>query len=668
MEKIKKTLKLKNIITLLVICILSVISMLNFSVALYANNKNEVSINLKEGDIIDSIILSKNALNLNSFQSDSILVEEVNEDEIILNVIKDTTINISMSVIDDLNVNISSSSEKIGYRIDNKEFENIGTNIYITNSKVDIFKNSLNAKSILIFGISFIAFCIIIYLFKFTLKRISEDKIRIWNIALFLTITFLIYLSNIYLFMLVNKMFAIIPALILCIYVLGYFKFSIKEWKNIFLIVSSIIGVMMIFIITPGNVPDEASHFDRAYIDSVSSNQEWKDNAKMPVSINNLTNKFTHDVHSEQVKYSGNSYMTELFGDNDYSTLVSNNTNYENTKYLSFLPYLPATIICFICRNLRLPVLITFLLCRLGNLIISTILCYLAIKNTPKFKKIFVLIAMLPIFLQQAAGVNMDYLTNSVALIFIAVILKYRFEDIKLDIKRLMCIFGIGLALGLCKFGYFPLLILICLIPNKNFKNKRIAIIFKLSLMIIPIIMSYFANFSAVSNPNTNTEEMYTMKSVLLNPINSAKICIKTFITRFAADSFCGLINGFGWSTKYQIELALWTIGAVYILFMFIDNEDSLSLKKKDRIIMLIVCAFIYLILYGVAFTEWTSILSDRINGLQSRYFIPILPLLYISISNNFFKTNLKDKWKLYIILMFIAQLLSVISILTSFY
>ena len=101
---------------------------------------------------------------------------------------------------------------------------------------------------------------------------------------------------------------------------------------------------------------------------------------------------------------------------------------------------------------------------------------------------------------------------------------------------------------------------------------------------------------------------------------------------------------------------------------MFTDNEDSIKLNKRIRIIMLVICGIVYLILYGVAFTEWTSINLDKINGLQSRYFIPILPLFYIAISNNFFKANIKDKWKLYSILLFVAHILTCVSILNAFY
>lgn len=670
MEKIKKILNKDNLIMACVALILALIAMLNFSVAIYANNERTVCLNLKPGDVIKSVVVSSNSLNLDSYSSEKTEIRKINEDEKELIVIDDVNIEINISIIDSLDISFERTKNQdsvIYYTIDGQKFET-NNNIGLYPSKTEILKNSINSKSIYIFIISYFVILACLLMINNTLKRVKENNLKIYNIILMLISIFVIYLSSIYLFMMINRILAIIPGILLSLYFLKYFKFSIKEWDNIFLLITSVIGTMMIFIITPGNVPDEPSHYVRSYIDSMLISDEAKDNVKLPADINRFFNKFTHSVHKLDVKYSGISYMTEISRNIDYSNSSDIVTNYQNTRYLSFLPYLLASIINFIGRNLNLPILIVFLVCRLGNFVISTILCYLAIKTTPKFKKIFAMLAIFPVFLQQAAGIDMDYLTNSVAFLFIANIFKYRFGDTELKIKDILLISGIGVALGLCKFGYFPILLLILLIPNSKFYSKKRAIVFKLALLILPIVISCAANFTAVSNPNESTDK-YTITSVLSNPINSAKICLKTFFKRFEADTFSGLINGFGWSTKYQLEISLWTFSAVSIIILFSDNEDSKDLRKKDRIIMIVVWAVIYLILYGVAFTEWTSIESGTINGLQARYFVPILPLFYIVISNNFITLeNIKDKWKFYTVLLFISEILSNISILIAFY
>lgn len=667
MEKIKSFFSKKNMITIVVTFIVAIISTVNFSIAIYSNNKSEVIVNLKNGDIINRIILSKNSLNFNEFADENLILEKIGETENRLITINDTNIKLEMSVIDDISIDFGLKNGEIEYDLNGYNYKINGNNLSIYNSKIDIIKNSITYKSIVIFILSFVVLGFMIILIENILKKISEDKIKILDIVLFFISTFVIYLSNIYLFMMINKILAIIPALCLIIYILIYFKASIKEWKDIFLCISAVFGVMMIFIITPGNVPDEPSHYTRSYIDSVAFFKADKDSAKMPLDVGLFFDKFTHDVHSLEIKYSGKSYITELTKNNNYTEVSSTTPSYENTKYLSFLPYLPSTVMCFIGRISKLPVLITFLLCRLINLIICVVLCYYAIKSTPKFKKIFALVATFPIFMQQAIGINMDFLTNSVVFLFIALIFKYRFGDSKILLKDLVLLSVTGIALGLCKFGYFPILALVFLIPKEKFYNKKIATVFEIILILIPFIISLLVNMTTVNHNSENNVDVFTIKEVICNPINSAKICIKTFVYRFAADSFCGLINGFGWSTKYQLEISLWTIGAIYIILLFSDNEDCKDLKLKDRIVMLAVWAFICLILYGVAFL-WTNINADMVNGLQARYFIPILPLFYIAISNNFLKVNVKNKWSFYTILMFISHIMSILSILVTFY
>ena len=83
---------------------------------------------------------------------------------------------------------------------------------------------------------------------------------------------------------------------------------------------------------------------------------------------------------------------------------------------------------------------------------------------------------------------------------------------------------------------------------------------------------------------------------------------------------------------------------------------------------MLLIFGIIFAMLYAISFTEWTPIGSSSIDGLQSRYFIPIVLLFYIALSNNLIKLNVKNKYRFYFILICIVQLLSITSIVIGFY
>ena len=102
------------------------------------------------------------------------------------------------------------------------------------------------------------------------------------------------------------------------------------------------------------------------------------------------------------------------------------------------------------------------------------------------------------------------------------------------------------------------------------------------------------------------------------------------------------------------------------LIFVNDNNEGNITLK--ERIIMLLIFGIIFAMLYAISFTEWTPIGSSSIDGLQSRYFIPIVLLFYIALSNNLIKLNVKNKYRFYFILICIVQLLSITSIVIGFY
>lgn len=662
---LKKIFVKKNVIIILISVFISIFSMLTYSMANYSKNKNFLKIYLNPNDVVHEIKINKNIMSLEKFESvDLNILKDENNSNKKLVCINPCIIDIDISVID--NIELKFNSNDVIVKLDNEVHNLSNCSFSRINNVFNITLESISKISIFIFIISFVIIYFTLFLFVDILNKIKENQVKILDIVLLITICFLIYMSTVFYLMIINKFLVVIPAVCMLGFIAYYFKFNFNNWQNLYLCIAMVIGSIMIFIIPPGNVPDEPAHFIRSFVEYNRYVHDENDNVKLPKSFESLMYKYTHNVHNINEKYSGNSYVSEIVKDPEYLDLTEQYASYENTKYLSFLPYFPSGIVNFLCRLINLPIYVVFLLSRLINFIISTILCYYAIKTTPRFKKIFLIVSLFPIFLQQAAGIDMDYLTNAVSFIFIALILKFVYEDIKIRKKEILILIGIGLALALCKFGYFFLLLLIFLIPNKNFKNKKIAIIFKCLFILIPIVIAYFFNFGSVSTLN-NKSDYYTVEKVLANPFNSFKICFKTFVSRFELDIFRGLIDGFGWSTKYHFGFILGTISSIFIVLLFAGFED-IKIKKKERIIMLIVFAIILIMLYAIAFTEWTPITSNQILGLQSRYFIPITLLFYISISNNMLKLNVKNKYKFYYILLSIALLLSVISIQNGFY
>ena len=253
-------------------------------------------------------------------------------------------------------------------------------------------------------------------------------------------------------------------------------KDKIKEKiEYLYVFLATIFGITMIFCIPPYNVPDEYAHFVKSFA-SYEINDD-KGVTYMPVSFDNFSYKYIHGMMDSSVKYNTKNYFSDILEDGNYDIVSSKPFVYTNTKYLKILPYLPSIPVIYVARMLNFSPLVISLLGRFTSLIITVVLSYIAIKNIPYFKKLIVIIALFPIFLHQSV-INQDYLTNLMALLIVAFTIKYKYMDRKLTYKELGILSIFGICLAFCKFGYFPVLLVVFLIPNINFKDKKTAIIF----------------------------------------------------------------------------------------------------------------------------------------------------------------------------------------------
>ena len=78
---------------------------------------------------------------------------------------------------------------------------------------------------------------------------------------------------------------------------------------------------------------------------------------------------------------------------------------------------------------------------------------------------------------------------------------------------------------------------------------------------------------------------------------------------------------------------------------LFVSNREDEKKVKIDiptRILCLIIFAGIAVLIYTSLYVQWTPLKSTFINGVQPRYFLPILILVAIIIDND--KIIIKDK------------------------
>lgn len=652
----------KKICFFSIIVILAITSAISVNVYYYSRNDNNYSIEFSDKTKLKNISINSNNLNFGKFKGKTFLVDEKN----VMSAKKSGNIlNFKASIIDNVYVEFENSD---GAKLFcNNEELNIENNIYEKFiSTFSIIKNSLNVYTILVFLIALPILYFIIKYITIFYKKIVEDKIKFYDILLVGLCLFVIFFFNFYLLYTLLKKFIIllVIGIILAVWFLVK-KLPDKKFEKIYLMFAISCGIMMIFLMPPFNVPDESSHFSRAYKDSLFVTTEDDGRFYFPKAINKFASKYANNVNFSDIKIYSRNYLSDMFKPVDYNIIDEKPSDYSNVKYLSFVPYIPSTLIILTGRLANIAPLVLLLLCRFVNLMIVIICCYYAIKNVPHFKKAFLVVTLFPIFIQQAAAINMDYLTNAVAIFLISFIIQLIYKKDKITNKEFAILGGLCFILSLGKFGYFPILLLFFLVSNDKFKNKYQAWAIKIAFILGTLILSFFFSLSAATGGTATN--VYGIKYFFTNPIDSINVFIRTAFARLDQDIFRGFFDGFAYSTVWHQSLFKTFMYLMYFVFIIMSDENDEEISKISRCVLLGITILVIGIVYAIAFSQWTKTGERLINGIQARYFLPVLVPIYIGVSNKKFNLDIKDKRLVYSTIVTIGFCISFATIVCAF-
>lgn len=656
----------KKYLICLITFIFAVISTINVSIGIYARQYVKYEFEVNNEVKIDNVVINNTTMPLTRYLNDKLNIDKDGK----LVAKENTTVTIISSRVDDVLVNFNTEDYSSINILKNGEIQNIDNSLYSsTNTMKNIINNSIKHVgfyTILIFIGSYALLLASFIIIKNVMKKLKENNVKILDVVKFVISVFVVYFLTFYVILATIREIVLLPIIITIFAGIYYLRHNIKDsLQNAYLYIAVIAGITMLFIIPPFNVPDESAHYKRSFIEMESRAKGDMGYNKFPVSIDNFMYKYYHGSHSSDTNYSGKNYFSDMFEVSDYNNLTDYDIKYSNTKFLSVFTYIPSILVIFIGKLLKFSPLVLLLLGRLIDLIIVILSCYIAIKHIPCFKKVVFCVALFPMVLQQAAAINQDFMTNSIALLSITHILKMAYGKGKITRKDNILTLVLAVLLGICKLGYFPIFFLSLLVPKEKIESKKVFYI----VTILAILLSFGASFYINRGTMTKADSpYYTIKEALSAPIDTVKIFFNTALDRFSLDIFRGLFDGFGVSTKWHYGLFLFILTVIYAVLLFVNDENDKKLTKKERIIFLFTSFVIMLILYASLFIGWTYKGARVIDGLQPRYFIPAAFIFYIGLSNSKIILDVKNKNMFYAYGMGIVYLISFATIFLGFY
>ena len=425
----------------------------------------------------------------------------------------------------------------------------------------------------------------------------------------------------------------------LVFFVINYLINTKKLSFSLFYLFLLMYYIPILFIFPALNIPDETHHFYRAYGNSQILSNDFKfnsfdnDNISVPSNISCLN-------------YSKPQIANRIY---DLDTIknclkqkdnkVIYNSSHGTSPLLGYIPQALGIKIADIISNSPLFI---FYFGRLFSFAISFLICYFAIKNTPKYKSLFLFVATMFMFVQQMISYSYDSILNSISLLYISLLLKIMYGDKKVKIKDFIIpTLCLSLILNV-KAVYFPLVVFMFLIPKDKFeKNKYLYIftsvflsIFSLKLFSYLISLTLKGNVSSIINNDSSKQLSY----LLHHPLFIFAVAFNT-IKFHSVFYIRGLIGYFGWFA-FKINDLYFIVYLLFALYVIFSEKSSFS--KKSRLIIFIFAFVSFVAIFGAMYLLWSDYKSKLVFGVQGRYFIPLIIPFMISLvpSKRFFTRN----------------------------
>lgn len=317
--------------------------------------------------------------------------------------------------------------------------------------------------------------------------------------------------------------------------------------------------------------------------------------------------------------------------------------DWQPMKEVPMISYLPQMAAIFLVRLLGWGNVAWLLLGRLFALAVYLAAGYFALKYIPFGKKAIMVLMLGPTAIQEAASFSYDSVLNTCALFFVAYVLYLAYGKKKVSGKDWILLFVSVIIFAPIKIVYLLLSFLVLLIPNRNISRKRgFVYAGKGGLILSSVIVSLFSRINTTSAMTGNTltvngqvVEGYSLKMLIMDPLHTAALWMNTLKER----SIYYLKQIFGGYESYsKVEISWLIITAFFVLLvlaLFVREQEKL-IDFKGRLLGIVISTGIFaatILAFNLA-KDCTNLTSDCVYGVQGRYFLPFLPLIFISIQN----------------------------------
>lgn len=440
-------------------------------------------------------------------------------------------------------------------------------------------------------------------------------------------------------------LFAAFSVGLLAAFTIVYFCAYVFRVKKhiLFLVTVLVMGIGYSALMTPFTVPDETVHYYTAYriSNTLTFTKEKTDNPDLTLYVRACDT----DYQGIFSNFNGKHYMPST---SSYATAINNILGAEESEEMvlresdqisgNYVCYVPAGIGITLGRALHLNSVPTFYLGRFMNLLLFAVLGMLAVRKMPFGKNILFATALLPLTLQQVASYSYDSVIIAFAFYYIATCthLAYRAKQIRVtDIAALLVCLMVFCApkagVYVLMTGFLPIIFW-----NKQLPKKKLLLTVGIAAAGALAFMLIF-NLSRLGGSGyaNNTTVYFTLSDILKDPKAFVALWVNAYFESKEVWFYSLFGSDMAWvNLKVEKSFAL-VFGSLLLISSVREGERAkFQMRNTDKWFMIPV---ILLTIAGfcAASYMWTPIDATSIQGLQTRYIIPILPMVLLSLRNS---------------------------------
>lgn len=295
--------------------------------------------------------------------------------------------------------------------------------------------------------------------------------------------------------------------------------------------------------------------------------------------------------------------------------------------------YLPQIIGVTLARLLRMNGFFTIYLGRLFSSAAYIAMAYFGIRRMPSYQTMLMLVALNPMTLHLAASYSYDSMSLGAAFLFLGTFLQLKQRAERIRMRDAAVLFLCALILTAGK-GIYTFILGVCiLLPDSVFagKKKRVlagaaaVVVLMFALNMLPSLLNDTAGSASVSEI-----QHYSIGYALQHPIEVIWMALNTLVAQFTYFLSTMLGGSLGWLELSMPMVMVFAYLALLGVSVLYRGDRVAEITKTDRLVYLGLFLLTGALCLAAALS-WNVVPSDTINGVQGRYFLPVLPFLLLA-------------------------------------